>query len=142
MTSVEQGTVLPSFRDRETFSLSSAPSFAYREGTGLLTHRVTGHGINIMEAIEIFSMASFFRSQAFQLERTRLGWRISTGVFCPQLHITSLIQGVFQANGIFFFQKVWSNKKNDLPLHSLNRKGVANVQKVRRCHSSVGRAKD
>jgi hypothetical protein len=67
---------------------------------------VTGHGINIIEAVEIFSMASFFRSQAFRLERIWLGRRILTGVFFPQLHITSLIQGVFQANGIFFFQKV------------------------------------
>ena len=30
--SVEQGTALPSFRDRETFSLSSAPSFAFQGG--------------------------------------------------------------------------------------------------------------
>ena len=141
MTSVEQGTVLPSFRDRETFSLSSAPSFAYREGIELHIRRM-GWRPDIMEAMEFFSMASFFRKRAFQLERTWLGRRILTGVFFPQLHITSLIQGVFQANGIFFFQKVWSNKKNGLPLHSLNRKGVANVQKVIRCHSSVGRAKD
>ena len=28
LTSVEHGTALPSFRDRETFSLSSVPSFA------------------------------------------------------------------------------------------------------------------
>ena len=35
-SSVEQGTVLPSFRDRETFSLSSAPSFALREETNAI----------------------------------------------------------------------------------------------------------
>ena len=32
MLTVEQGTALPSFRDRETFSLSSAPSFAFQGG--------------------------------------------------------------------------------------------------------------
>ena len=35
LSSVEQNTALPSFRGRETFSLSSTPLFASREGAEL-----------------------------------------------------------------------------------------------------------
>ena len=56
LTSVEQDTTLPSFRDRETFSLSSTPSFA---SMGRGTNARNTNAITIINGCTIFGTTVF-----------------------------------------------------------------------------------